>query len=237
MINFIKNNQLFEDDYDHAQDEPEPIEPIALPEPIGLPEPIALAEIRNFEYNNAPNARNIIMMEDKKINEIDNTHIVFKHGPSFFYYEKENIDIEDHSRWVFKCHGLLPGGTPRRDQIHEDTIYYNLSGPNMNYIVQLSQLRAALNHPDHTFELVQTGQLDHTVSYNAVIANPAMGTGLDGQPVNIIGLYHCQDGSNQPLFAIHSLHAHQRVQEGAGKRRRRTLRKRRHNRRTTRSVI
>lgn len=131
---------------------------------------IPIANARNYEYNDAPNARNIIMMNDSKINELVPSQILFKHGPSFFYYEKEHIDADDHSRWVFECNQMLAGGTPRRNQIKENDKYYSLSGPNMNYIVPLSQLRKALGHTEFkSFELVQTGVIPHTASYLAII--------------------------------------------------------------------
>lgn len=238
-----EENQLYPFEYEwepalaHAPAHaPAPPAPAPAPAPEVAPIALAaepLADERNFEYHVEPRVQNIIDVEEKLLTAVNNPeNVVFKHGPSFFMYTKDNLrDLNDHSRIAFQCTQQL-GGAPRRNQIHNRP-YFNLPGPGMNFLIPYGQLLTLLDYPGfHTFELVQSGELANTTSYLAVIDDPAGGHGLDGQVVDLVGLDHCTAGTNKLAFAVHPLRisaiAAPAAQEGAG--RRKTRRRQQRNR-------
>jgi hypothetical protein len=226
-IKSLDNNKNTLYEYDNTEEPP----------PIDLTTPKPLAVERNFEYVEQPNVRNMISIEDNLLSDVNNPdNVIFKHGDSFFMYSKDDLQTQanDHSNIILKCTEQLVAGAPppMLNQIEEHP-YFKLSGPNMNYVIHYGQLLSLLTLLDegvHTFELVQTGdELANTASYLAVLNDPVdEGLGMNGQPINLIGLDHCTAGTNKPVFVVHPLRITAAAQEGG--RRRKTRRRSRHSR-------
>jgi len=162
-------------------------------------------------------------------------YIVVKIGTTYFTLDRNEVirSIKDGSSIRYQCKNMREGGIVRFENV-ENTQYVYIQG-NGNYLVPLEEfLNAMMQYP--ILEFTSTGRTLPYMSSAQVIQSLLRPTDADGRPlnrygkpINIVSADHCQEGTQQVVYAVKGY-----VLKASAGGRRKTVSKRRRMRKSRR---